>query len=204
VPTTLSVHVSEDGLHSVRAEPPSFETEGPFDVELINHGRAVHVHLNLMEGLERGVALEATNHFVETDAVKRVSAGVVDGALPASGKLKVVTGYGAETTYVDVAVDEAAAPRTGTAELGAAEGESVAVDETLSEPPEGSPTGGATGSEISDALRARENAPVAALAGVAVLVAALAATLVDGVVAALGVAVVLAGVAVAGVLLARE
>ncbi|WP_121821546.1 DUF7524 family protein [Halostella salina] len=202
MPPTLSVHVSEDGLHSVRAEPPSFETEGPFDVELVNHGRAVHVHLNLMEGLERGVTLEATNHFVETDAVQRVSVGVVDGALPASGKLKVVTGYGAETAYVDVAVDEPAAPRTGTAELG--EGESVAVDETLSEPAEQTQDVGTTGSEISDALRARENAPVAALAGVAVLVAAVTATLVDGVVAALGVGVVLAGVAVAGVLLIRE
>ncbi|WP_135822572.1 DUF7524 family protein [Halostella litorea] len=203
MPPTLAVHVSDDGLHSVRAEPPSFEAAGAFDVELVNHGRAVHVHLNLVEGLERGAELEATNHFVDTDAIRQVGVDVVDDALPASGKLKVVTGYGAETTYVDVTVTEPPdAPRTGTGELGS-EG-SVAVDETLAEPSPVEQPDDPGASSVPTALSARENAPVAALAGVAVLVAAAAATLVDGVVAALGVAIVLAGVAAAGVLLARE
>ena len=153
--------------------------------------------------MARGAELAATNHFVDTDAVRRVAVDVADGAPPVSGKLKVVSGYGAETAYADVTVEKPpGGPRTGTAELG--EDGSVAVDEAVTERSPPPQSDGTRASTVPKALPARENAPVAALAGVAVLVAAVAATLVDGIVAALGVGIVLAGVAAAGVLLARN
>jgi hypothetical protein len=194
VPRTLSVHVSDDELHDIAVVTQSFETAGSFDVELVNHGRAVHVHLNLVEGLERGATLEATNHFVETETVRTVGVDVEEEALPASGKVKIVTGYGAETTYVDVTVREAE-DRDDT----------VDIDERLAEPPNADAA--PADREISvDSLTSAVSpgtAPVFALAGVALLVALLASAVVDGVVALLGIAVVLVGVIAAGVILVR-
>lgn len=194
MPRSLSVHVSDDELHDITVETRSFETAGPFDVELVNHGRAVHVHLNHVEGLERGATLEATNHYVETETVRSVRVDVVDEALPVSGKLKIVTGYGAETAYVDVTAREADH-----------RDDSVDVDETLAEPPDAdrSPTSPEAALRSLVSEPPTETAPVLALAGVALVVALLAATVVDGVAAVLGVAVVLTGVLAAGEILRR-
>ncbi|WP_135534503.1 DUF7524 family protein [Halostella pelagica] len=194
MPRTLAVHVNDETLHAITVETRSFETAGAFDIELVNHGRAVHVHLNLMEGLERGATLEATNHFVETETVRRVALDVVDGALPASGKLKIVTGYGAETAYVDVTAREAENSV-----------DAVDIDETLAEP------GGTADTDVDRQTDARsllptplaKSAPVVALAGVALFVALLAATVVDAMFALFGLAVVLVGVFAAGAILVR-
>jgi hypothetical protein len=194
VPPTLSVHVSDGELHDIAVETQSFETAGPFNVELVNHGRAVHVHLNLVEGLERGATLDATNHFVETETVRTVGVDVVEEALPAGGKVKIVTGYGAETTYVDVTVREAE-DRDDT----------VDIDETLAEPPNADAAPADREISVGSLVSALSpgTAPVFALAGVALLVALLASVVVDGVVALLGIAVVLVGVIAAGVILVR-
>ncbi|NHN48881.1 hypothetical protein G9464_14930 [Halostella sp. JP-L12] len=193
MPETLSVHVSDDDLHAISVETPSFETAGAFDVELVNHGRAVHVHLNLMDGLSRAATLEATNHFVETESVRTVRVNV-DGPFPAEGKLKIVTAYGAETAYADVTVRE---PDDAD--------DSVVVDEALASPAGAAETD-SNGSSPSSALPTpgAGTTPVLALAGVALLVAFLAATVVEGPIAVVGVGVVLVGVAAAAAILVRD
>lgn len=189
---TLSVHVSDDDLHAISVETPSLETAGAFDIELVNHGRAVHVHLNLMDGLGRAATLEATNHFVETESVRTVRVNV-DGPFPAEGKVKIVTGYGAETTYANVTVREPDSTD-----------DSVVVDETLASPADADEAASDNPS-LADSLPtpAAATTPVLALAGVALLVAVLAATLVDAVVAVIGVGVVLVGVVAAAAILVR-
>ena len=52
----LPVHLSRSELHAVEA-PASFEATGSFDVELVNHDTAVHVHLNLDEALSSDSAM---------------------------------------------------------------------------------------------------------------------------------------------------
>jgi hypothetical protein len=111
VTDSLAVAVNRDGLHTL-AVPDEFEAEGPFVVELHNHGEAAHVHLNLDDRLSEVARIGATNHYVEGEEVRRVD---IETREPASwptetvrGKLKVVVGHGQETHYVDVVFDRPA------------------------------------------------------------------------------------------------
>jgi len=126
--STLSVELNGDAVHSIRA-PDRFETTGPFAVALENEGRSTHVHLHFDDDLDRVVSVAETNHFVDDEATKHVHVSVADVAEPVRGKLKIVTGYGSETRYVDLRVDppEDAAP------------DEVAVDEAFTKPPERPP-----------------------------------------------------------------
>ena len=145
-----------------------------------------------MDDMARAATLEATNHFVETESVRTVRVNV-DGPFPADGKVKIVTGYGAETAYADVTAREPDSTN-----------DSVVVDETLATPADVDEAA-SDDSSLFDSLPtpAAETTPVLALAAVALLVALLAATLVDGVVAVVGVGVVLAGVVAAVAILVR-
>jgi len=174
----LPVHVNREELHDI-AVPTSFETTGTFDVRLVNHGQPLHVHLHLDDDLSAVASLEATNHYVDGESERRVTVSVRDGAT-VRGKLKVVSGYGAQTRYVDVIVTE---PDE--------EAGSVRVDESLGEPQpiaEDQPDG------IVDE---RPLLPVAALAVGALVVTAGIAFAVQAFVVGLGALVVLAGVLVA-------
>ncbi len=127
MPDTLPVHLNRQSLHSLEV-PASFETDDSFDVRLINHGEPVHVHVHLDDALSEIAAIEATNHYVDADSQRPVGVSLrEEGSV--LGKLKVATGYGAETRYVDVRVTEPAE-----------EADEVRVDESLAQPqPEQSP-----------------------------------------------------------------
>jgi len=127
----LVAHINRTGIHSLEV-PDSFETGGPFVVDLRNGGEATHVHLHLDDGLSEVARLDAGNHYVAGDSNREVRVHVSPSGEPVRGKLKVVTAYGAETRYVDVSVEP---ERKG----------SVDVDPELSRP-RGSSTGSADNS----------------------------------------------------------
>lgn len=182
MPADLVVHLNRDGPHSIAVEPRRFEADGPFDVVLRNHGAALHVHLHLDDDLSGQATLGTTNHYVDEDSVRRVRVTVDEPLDPVEGRLKLVTGYGAETAYVTVTLDEAAT-----------EERQVRVDESLGQPRHPGPESGP--------LAGLGDLPVLGLGAVAVLVAIVAAVIIDGVTAVVGLLVVIAGLAVAVALL---
>jgi len=178
VPDALRLHVNRQELHSLEV-PDSFEAHDSFDVVLVNHGEAVHVHLHLDDGLAAVGALEANNHYVQANTERRVHVAV-NGEPGVHGKLKVVTGYGATTRYVDIDIVE---PEQST--------ETVQVGEELSRPQPIERT------ERSDPLVERSTTPVFLLAGVALLLAVAAVALIDSTAIALGAIAVIIAVLVA-------
>jgi len=118
----LSVDLNRDGLHEIAA-PSAFETDGPFEIRLCNHGEAVHVHCNLDDDLSAVAGLAETNHYVEPYSRRTVQVDTRGTNTPVTGRLKIVTAYGAESAYTTVTVSP---PGTVT--------ESVAVDESLARP----------------------------------------------------------------------
>jgi hypothetical protein len=177
---TLTVHLNRGELHDVAPATADFETDGAFELEFVNHGRALHVHVHPDDALARGVTVEDSNTFVETDATRIVPVNVSDGPRPLRGALEVSAGYGATNATVNVGLVERREP-------------DLPVDETLAEPSER--TG--PGPSPLDALLAEESLPVLALGGVAVLLAVGAAFALGDAVVALGALVVLGGVGVA-------
>ena len=125
---TLDVELNGETVHDIDA-PDSFVTDGPFPVVLENSGRSTHVHLHFDDDLDRVAAVDEGNHFVGDEATRRVHVRTADVDEPVRGKLKIVTGYGSNTRYVDVRVDPS--PETPD--------ESVAVDESFAAPPERAP-----------------------------------------------------------------
>lgn len=176
---TLTVHLSQGELHEVVPATADFETSGRFEVELVNHGRAAHVHVHPDDALARGVRLGETNLFVETDSSRVVGVEVPDGPRPLRGSLEFSAGYGAGEATVDVGLVENSEP-------------DLPVDETLAEPApvddDGSPL---------DGLLAEESLPVLGLGAVAVLLAVGAAFAIGDAVVVAGAVAVLAGVGVA-------
>ncbi|WP_380675987.1 DUF7524 family protein [Salinigranum sp. GCM10025319] len=129
MPATLPVDLNRERLHAVEA-PVEFATDGSFRVELSNHGEGVHVHLHLDDDLSAVARIENGNVFVAGDTATTVDVAVDDPPTsPITGKLKVSTGYGAETTYVDVTVEPFEEQTR-----------QVAVDESLSKPPQHEPS----------------------------------------------------------------
>lgn len=177
MPSTLSVHLNRDGTRSVQPESFSMETEGPFTIELVNHGTPAHVHLHLDDALASVASIPSDNLFVDGESKEYVSVNVRDGPRPVKGQIEVVTGYGAERANVNVSVIEPTP-----------EGAEVQVDEELSarqEHAEHEPS-------ITDAI-----AP-AAVAVVGVLLAVVLTVLVNDILAlALGAIAIIVGVAVA-------
>ncbi|SIQ98298.1 hypothetical protein SAMN05421858_1022 [Haladaptatus litoreus] len=175
---TLPIHVNRDGLHHIDVAQ-SFEADDSFTIALKNHGAPIHAHLHLDDNLSEVASLSATNHYVKADDTRHVTVTVRDA--PASGKLKIVTGYGAETAYVDVEIHERDEQK-----------DSIPVDESLSKPqrtrsPEPKPS--------SSALM--KNLPLVLLGLFALVLAFGAGLVVDGGVALFGALVVLVGLGVA-------
>ncbi len=154
MPDSLPVHLNRTDIHSLEV-PNEFDATGSFDVRLVNHGEALHVHLHLDDSLSSVASLDATNHHVraETDRLVRIT---VDGDGPVRGKLKIVTGYGAETRYIDIYIPE-----------GGTENEPVIVDDELSKPqPKPAP-------ESEPGLEDLSAGPILAAGGFTVLIAGL-------------------------------
>ena len=158
MPDALTVHVNRGELHSLDV-PDSFEASESFDVVLVNHGEATHVHLHLSDALSELATIEAPNHHVDRNGERRVGVTLTEEGA-ARGTLKVVTAYGATTHYVDVRITEPAEPE-----------ETVQVSEELGKPqPRQTPA--ADASEFDIPLL-----PVSAVGGGALLLAVAAAVL---------------------------
>lgn len=180
---TLPVHVNRESLHALEV-PDAFETDGSFDIAMVNHGQSVHVHLHLDDDLSELATIEASNHFVDGDSQRAVHVAV-DGAGEATGTLKIASAYGAETRYVTVTITEPEETN-----------ETVEVDESLSEPqPRDLETGGDGGGLAS--VAGNPELVVLVLAIVALVVAAAVALVVDSVAVVAGALAVLVGVLVA-------
>jgi hypothetical protein len=124
VPDTLSVDLNRRSVHSIEA-PERFETSESFVIELTNHGEAAHVHVNVDENLSGAVAFDGGNHFIQAGRTRRIEAAVDRRSRPVSGRLKIITGYGAEAVYVDVSLVPSNRSR---------EKPPVEIDESLSMP----------------------------------------------------------------------
>ena len=177
----LVVHLNRDGPQTLAAEPPRFATGGSFDVVLRNHGTPLHVHLHLDDDLSRRAELGTANHFVEAGAVRRVRVTVDEPLDPVEGRLKVVTGYGSHTEYVTVTLAEPEPERR-----------QVRVDESLGQP---------TRSPAPEPRFDAGDLPLLAVGGVALVVALVAAMLIGGVEAVVGLLIVVVGLVVAVALL---
>lgn len=119
---TLRVDLGEQSVHEIRV-PESFETGTPFQIELQNHGRATHVHLNSDASLARLVSMDTGNHFVPKNSSKRLHVDVFPRNTLATGRLKIAAGHGSEVAHVTVTVNPEKA------------GKSVTVDESFTNPP---------------------------------------------------------------------
>ncbi|WP_396613038.1 hypothetical protein ACH9L7_07180 [Haloferax sp. S1W] len=182
---SLSVELNEERPHDLSVAP-SFSTNGPFEIELDNLGQAVHVHLHIDDELSRVARLSGGNHYVDGGQTTGVEVYVSPADEPVTGKLKVVTGYGSETAYVDVTINPAPETRH------------VDVDETLSKPPVDKTE--ATSSEsLSDVFPDVDpnGIPLFLLGIVALALAVGIATVFDSFAVTLGAGVVVGGVLVA-------
>ena len=181
----LAVAVNRDGLYTL-AVPSEFEAAGPFAVELRNHGEAAHVHLNLDEDLSTVGSLGESNHYVAPYSRRSVEIDTKRTDTPVTGRLKVVTSYGAESAYTTVTVSP---PGTVT--------ERVTVDERLAKPQRSEPEPSTLGERLA-AIDADDISPrVAAGSMLAVCVILVAGALVQNTAAFVGSLAVIAGVVAA-------
>ncbi|MFC7185610.1 DUF7524 family protein [Halorubrum yunnanense] len=188
---TLSVELNGDAVHSIRA-PDRFEASGPFSVALENLGRSTHVHLHFDDELDRVCSIGETNHYVDDESTRRVHVTADDVEESITGKLKIVTGYGSNTRYVDVRVDPPPA----------AEADEIVVDEAFAEPPERPPDPPPRQRAANAVVGVVERGglPAAALGLLAVVAGVAFALTVESVVVSVAVGVVLT-VSLAAVLL---
>jgi hypothetical protein len=189
VTESLPVRLNHDRLHDIQT-PASFEATESFGIVLQNGDAPVHVHLHLDDALSTVASIPANNHFLDADSTRHVDVEVADGARPVEGRLKIVTGHGAETDYVTVSIVE---PEERDA--------TVAVDVALADPPERDDDERDEGARIRASLT--ENAPIAGLGLFALAVAAGSATLSDSLAVLFGVLAVLASIVAAGYMLVR-
>lgn len=186
---TLSVALNRRRLHDIEVDEP-FTASEPFVVELDNHGEAMHVHLHLDDLLSSVASLEAGNHYVESGSTVEVGVDVAPVEQPMTGKLKIVTGYGAETAYADVTVEPPSSEK-----------QPVEVDEDLARPQRSNPGGS---EPLADSFGADDGTnvlAVAAFAAFAIVLAVIVGLLIDSALVLLGVGVLI-GVVLVGAALA--
>lgn len=119
---TLSIDLSRESLHGIEARS-AFAVDGPFVVDLVNHGEAVHVHLHLDDALSQVASIGTNNHFLPASGEKQLAIDVTPKTHEVSGQLKIVSGHGSDSTYV-----------TLTVEANETAGDRIPVDERLSKP----------------------------------------------------------------------
>lgn len=181
----LSVDLNRDALHEI-AVPSSFETDGPFEVRLRNHGEAIHVHLNLDDELSTVARLAESNHYVEPYGRRSIPLETRSVESPVTGRLKIVTAYGAKATYTTVTVSP-----PGTVS------DHVMVDESLAVPHRPEPEPSTLRERLAVLLPSRTLLAVclAVLVGIVLAIGALAespAVVVGSFAVVVGVVVVLA------------
>lgn len=178
--------VNRSGLHTIEVDE-RFEAEGPFVVELSNHGEATHLHLHLDDDLSEIARLEAANHYVESGETRSVRVRAKNQReWPTDvirGKLKVVAGHGRETEFVDVVFDRTT------------EDKPVEIDPELAASGSTSSSKGGSRSRSTDRSSTLRLIPITVLGIVAVVLA------VGALVAADGINFVFAGFAVVAAVL---
>lgn len=194
---TLPVEINRRSVHSIEPGVRQFETSESFTVELTNYGSATHVHLNVDDGLANAVSFDGGNHFVEAGHTLRIEASVDQRSRPVSGRLKVVTGYGAETAVIDISV----VPPEETPEKAPVE-----VDERLAKPQPRSRERPSQQTGTRSGTGSRTGLPTRTIAAGALIVLALLFVVVGALIAGnpaviLGVGIVLLAVAGAAALL---
>ncbi|PSP54800.1 hypothetical protein BRC82_08700 [Halobacteriales archaeon QS_1_67_19] len=185
----LTVRLNSDRLHDISVSS-AFEATDTFPILLENGDAPVHVHVHLDDALSDVATIPANNHFLDAGSTRRITVEVEDEPRPAEGRLKIVTGHGAETAYVSVSIaepDEESPP--------------VDVDADLAAPQTDAGTDEA-GFELPG-VSADENAPVVALGLLALAAAVSAATLSESLAVLLGALAVLGSLFAAGYLLVR-
>lgn len=193
--TEVTVHVNRESADGLETAASAVEVDGSFALRLAGHDAPAHVHCRLAGDLDRIASLAEGNYYVEPDAVTtvpiRVDADAIDG--PVEGALEVVAGYGAETASIAVTVVPGPP--------------AVDVDDSLTEPAdtESEPTGIERLLDRLAGVGGLEPATlaVAALGLLAIVVGGATAATIGGPVTAAGLMIVLAGVAVALLLLVR-
>ena len=184
----LPVHISREELHALEV-PDSFQASESFDVRLINHGESLHIHLHLDDPLSEVASIDASNHYVEGESQRFIRIDVDTDRLngdPQLGKLKVASAYGAETRWIDVEVVE---PETAE--------ETVQVDESLAQPQRAPAESGSSPLPAPQLL-------VFGLGVLALIVALVAALVIQQTLVLLGSLIVLGGVFVALFFLLQE
>lgn len=150
---SLNVSVNRSDLHSLEV-PETFETGGSFTLEMTNHGEAAHVHLHIDDTLTQVMRIDAGNHYLEAGETRFLTVEVADPEIwttePLRGHLKVVTGHGQETRYIEIVLEQS--PEDGP----------VQVDPNLAEPRNRTPN------QFNPILRSM---PVAVLGGIALILA---------------------------------
>ena len=190
---TLSVVLNRHRLNEADA-PASFTADGPFTVVLDNQGKAVHVHLRFRDRLADLTSVGETNHYVDEGRTSHVHVDVADVAEPVSGTLELITGHGADGAGVEVTLVPRTRPKR------------VDVDESLSHPRGSVPDEGDS-DERDDSVSVVGSVDppdadsvtllVAGFAVLALLLAGLAAMLLDSLVVTLGLVVVVLSVGAA-------
>lgn len=191
MPESLSVHLNDERLHDIRTAA-AFEATDSFPILLKNGDAPVHVHLHMDDALSDVATIPANNHYVAAETTRQVSVEVRDGPRPVEGRLKVVTGHGAETAYVDVTVVEPEDRENA-----------VAVDASLGAPQRRETEDDETDSTVPGLDVLRRNAPVLVLGLFAVAVAASSAMLSSSLPVLLGAFAVMGSVFAALYLLIR-
>ena len=186
----LPVDLNRDSLHEI-AVPSTFDTDGPFEVQLRNHGEAIHVHLNLDDELSGVARVAETNHYVEPYSQRSIPIETRAVSTPVTGRLKVVTGHGTKSTYSTVRLSP---PGTAT--------DHVTVDESLATPQRREPEPSSTGEQL--AALAPKAVSVPGVAVLAVLVAVVAAGVLTGSAVVLIGSLVVAGLLAAFVVAQTE
>ncbi|WP_247731349.1 DUF7524 family protein [Halovivax limisalsi] len=187
-PQTIAVHVDRYDEGAIDSTPPSIETDRSFDLHVTNHGEPVHLHVRADDELADVVSVAETNPYVESGESITIPVRVGAHESDRSGAVELSTRFGANTAAIDLTLTGGVDPD-----------DRVDVDERLASPPDRG--------ESADDGAERRSVPTDALALAGLVVLALvvgigALSIVDGPAAILGGLTVLAGVLVAGYLLA--
>jgi hypothetical protein len=109
VSTDVEVHLNRKSKNSIEVEKSPVRVSGSFGIILYNYGAPVHVYLHLIDDEIAEIAQIGSAHKSIKSKETVVSEVYVDSVHPAKGRLKIVTGHGAETAYVEIEiVDEEA------------------------------------------------------------------------------------------------
>lgn len=91
-------------MKTLDPETRTFDTEGSFQIILDNHGQPAHVHLHFDDDLATIASLEEPNWYVPSGGIEPVEVSIPEG-VTGVGTLEVSTGYGAESSLIDVRVE---------------------------------------------------------------------------------------------------